>query len=107
MRSFEVDRLNPSMFVERINGELATRTYDRFVSIHLKGDDLTVEIRWMGTTRFDYRVEVEGDGFRAELLDQKVSPFHAPFASRFEGYFEEALAKVGAKVAEPPTDARG
>lgn len=107
MRSFEVSQMGPAQFVDRIRNELAAREFDRYVSVGLDGDRLGVELRWMGTTRFDYRISPFGDGFRADLVDQKVSPFHSPFASRFESYFEEALAKVGAMVAEPPTDGRG
>lgn len=99
--------MSPVEFVAAIRAKLAARNFDRYVSVSLDGDRLGVKLRWMGTTRFDYRTSPLGDGFRAELIDQRVSPFHAPFSGRFEGYFEEALANVGAKVAEPPTDARG
>jgi hypothetical protein len=98
MRSFEVPGLEPAEFVAAIRSKLAARDVDRYVSISLDGDRLAVELRWMGTTRFDYRTSPLGDGFRAELVNRKVSPFHSPFASRFEAYFEEALAKVDAKV---------
>ncbi len=99
MRSFEVDHLSPSRFVEAIQGQLAARGYDRYVSVDLSGDRLGVELKWMGTTRFGYRVSPGESGFRADLVDQRVSRFHAAFSDRFEGYFEEALEKVGAKVA--------
>jgi hypothetical protein len=85
-------------FVERIRAELASRGVDRYVSVSLRGDDLAVALSYMGTTKFDYRVESGVAGFRAELIRQRVSPFHAVFRDRFEGYFEEALDKVGSKV---------
>ena len=96
MRSFEVSGMSPSEFVAKIVSELSAREFDRYVSIQLLGDDLKVELRWIGTTRFDYRILQVGDGFRAELIGQRVAPLHAAFSDRFEGYFEKALAKVGA-----------
>ena len=96
MRSFEVSGMSPSEFVSEITSEISAQEFDRFVSIRHDGDDLKVEFRWMGTTRFNYRILPEGDGFRAELTDQHVAPLHAAFSDRFEGYFEKALAKVGA-----------
>lgn len=101
MRSFEIRDMRPAEFVSKIDHTLVARQYDRYVSIHLKGENLTVEIRWMGTTRFEYGISQMGEGFRAELLDQRIAPLHAPFINRFEGTFEEALAKVGATVAKP------
>ena len=98
MRSFEVSHMGPAQFVDTIKGHLATREYDRYVSIHLNGADLAVELRWLGTTRFDYRISPMGGGFRAELIRQRVAPLHATFGGRFETYFEESLAKVGARV---------
>jgi len=85
-------------FVDRIRAQLAAREVERYVSISLRGDELAVVLRYMGTTQFDFRVEPDGAGFRAELIRRRVSPFHAVFSDRFEGYFEEALDKVGAKV---------
>jgi len=96
MRSFEVSGMSPSEFVSEIVSEISAREFDRFLSIRLAGADLSVELRWMGTTRFDYRILPVGDGFRAELIGQRVAPLHTAFSDRFEGYFERALAKVGA-----------
>ena len=96
MRSFEVSGMSPSEFVSEIVSEVSAREFDRFLSIRLGGADLTVELRWMGKTRFDYRILPVGDGFRAELIGQRVAPLHAAFSDRFEVYFEKALAKVGA-----------
>jgi CBS domain-containing protein len=98
MRSFEVPTMRPTDFVSEIRTKLAARDYDRFVRVDLEGDELFVELRWMGATRFEFRIRETGEGFRAELVSQRVSPFHAAFAGRFEGYFEDALAGVGARV---------
>lgn len=98
MRSFEVSQLSPSRFVEAIQAQLAARGYDRYVSVDLTGEMLGVAFKWMGTTRFSFRISPGEGGFRAELVDERVSPFHAAFRDRFEGTFEEALNKVGATV---------
>jgi len=90
--------MGPAEFAKMIRTQLATRGYDRYVSVEFDGERIAVELKWMGTTRFRYRVTPVEDGFRADLVDQRVSPFHAVFSDRFEGYFEEALNNVGAKV---------
>jgi len=98
MRSFEVPCMSPVAFVEAMRSKLAAKEFDRYVTLDLRGDSLAVELRWMGTTRFDYRLSETGEGFRAELVGQKVAPLHAAFTDRFESYFDRALAKVGARV---------
>jgi hypothetical protein len=98
MRSFEVNHMDPVEFVDKIEEELTAREFDRYVTVSFQGERLVVELRWMGTTRFEYRVIPTGEGFRAELDRQRVAPLHAAFRDRFEGYFEEALTKVGATV---------
>lgn len=98
MQSFEVSQMGIDEFVDRIRAQLAAREVDRYVSVSLRGDELALVLSYMGTTQFEFRVEPNGRGFRAELIRQRVSPFHAVFSNRFEGYFEEALAKVGAKI---------
>ncbi len=98
MRSFEVSGMGSEEFVERIRAQLAAREVDRYVSVSLRGVELAVVLNYLGTTKIEYRVEPDGRGFRAELIRQRVSPFHAVFKDRFEGYFEEALNNVGATV---------
>jgi len=98
MRSFEVSGMSPSEFVAKIVGEINAREFERYLSVNLRGEDLAVVLSYMGTTQFDYRISPLGDGFRAELTGQSVAPLHAVFSDRFEGYFEKALAKVGARV---------
>jgi hypothetical protein len=96
MRSFEVSGMSPTDFVSEIANEIDAREFDRYVSVTLQGENLAVVLSYMGTTRFDYRIHLVGDGFRAELTGQSVAPLHAAFSNRFEDYFEKALAKVGA-----------
>jgi hypothetical protein len=97
MRSFEVPDATPTAFVQRLRSELAAKDYDRYVALDLDGADLVVELRWMGTTRFFFRIQPADDGFRAEFLSKSVSPLHAAFAHRFDEYFEKALEKVGGR----------
>jgi hypothetical protein len=98
MRSFELVSTSPDDFVDRVRSGLAARGYDRNLSIRLDADRLVIQFRWMGTTSFEYRVTERGDGFRADLVDQRVAPLHAPFTDRFEGYFDQALEELGAKT---------
>ena len=95
MKSFEVPSRSAAEFVDAMRARLAEKEYGRYVSIDLRGDDLIVELRWMGTTSFRFRVEPGDEGFRAVFVSQQVSPFHSVFADRFEEYFDKALAKAG------------
>jgi hypothetical protein len=98
MRSFEVPGTTPTAFVEEMRSSLAAKQYDRYVDLDLDGDSLVVELRWMGTSKFTFRIRPTGDGFRADFVDQRVAPLHNAFSDRFEAYFEKALARVGAKT---------
>jgi len=97
MRSFEVPGTTPNAFIEEMRFALAAKQYDRYVDLDLEGENLVVELRWMGTTEFTFRIRPARDGFRAEFVDQRVAPFHRAFSDRFESYFDNVLAKVGAK----------
>ena len=99
MRSFEMPTMQPAEFVARVRGELAERGYDRHLAVNLDGSRLTIEFRWMGTSRFDYRIETREQGFRADLVSERISPLHSAFTHRFEHYFEQALSELDATSA--------
>ncbi len=96
MQSFEFQSTTPIDFVDRVRAGLAARGYDRNLAITLESDRLIVRFCWLGASSFEYRVTESGDGFRADLVGQRVAPLHAPFADRFEGYFNQALEELGA-----------
>jgi len=98
MHSFDDSSRHPTEFVAEVRDGLAKRGYDRHLSVSLDRDRLTIEFRWMGTTRFEYRIDERETGFRAEFVGQRVSPLHAAFTDRFEHYFEQALDELGAKI---------
>jgi hypothetical protein len=100
MKAFESLRMSPSEFVDAIRGELGRRGVSRYLDIRDDGDRMVLELRWMGTSRFIYRVEPLGEGFRAQLESQRISPLHAPFAGRFDDDLDRALARVGARLTE-------
>lgn len=91
--------MHATEFVAVVRDRLAETGYDRHLAVRLDGDRLTIEFRWMGTTRFEYRVEEREKGFRADFVDQRISPLHAAFTDRFEHYFEQALHELGATPA--------
>ncbi|MCU0302471.1 MAG: hypothetical protein MUC56_00210 [Thermoanaerobaculales bacterium] len=90
--------MTPRQLVETVRDGLAARGFDRRFAINLDDDRLNIEFRWMGTTRFEYRIVPRGAGFRAVLVGQRVAPLHAAFADRFEHYFGLALTEVGARA---------
>jgi hypothetical protein len=90
--------MSPSAFVQAMRAKLAAKEFEDYVVIDLNGSSLAVELRWMGTSRFEFQVAERGDGFRADFVRQRIAPLHGAFTDRFEHYFEDALAKVGAKA---------
>ena len=98
MKNFVVERGSPAEFLARVHAEIANRDLGRIVQ--LEGDDsrLVVRFRWMGTTELHYSLAPEGDGFRASLSDERVSPLHTAFRQTFDERFDQILAKVGAKT---------
>lgn len=97
MRSFEVENADPERFVARVSAEVEDRELDDVVSVSLVGDRLTVRFMYLGTSTLTYRVVRGERGFVAELEDQRVATFHAPFQGRFEDRFDQVLDTVGAR----------
>jgi len=98
MHSFDVPAMSTTEFVQAMRAKLEAKEFDDYVVIELNGSSLTVELRWMGTSRFDFQVTERGDGFRADFVRQRIAPLHGAFTDRFDHYFEDALAKVGARA---------
>ena len=98
MQSFEVSSGTPLEFVERVRRELEQRGLGEHVSLWLEGDDLVVQFRWMGTTVLRYRWHDSGGVLRAELVEERVSPFHGAFRHTFEERFDQVLHTVGART---------
>lgn len=90
--------MQPTELVAEVSSGLAERGYDRHLAVSLERDRLTIEFRWMGTTRFEYRIDERDAGFHAELVGQRISPLHAAFTDRFEHYLEQAIHELGGKV---------
>ncbi len=98
MKSFEVDHGTPAEFIDRVRRELADRDLNQYVGLDGDESELLVTFHWMGSTELRYRLEPRGDGFRAVLSGERVSPFHAAFRQRFDDRFDQVLAKVGART---------
>lgn len=88
--------MQPAEFITTVRDGLAARGYDRHLTVALDDDRLTIEFRWLGTTRFEYRLDERPRGFRAELVGQRIAPLHTGFSDRFDRYFAQALAELGA-----------
>ena len=84
--------------MDRVRRELADRDLNQYVGLDGNETELVVTFRWMGSTELRYRLEPSGDGFRADLSGERVSPFHAAFRQGFDDRFDQVLAKVGAKT---------
>jgi hypothetical protein len=97
MRSFEVENSDPERFVALVSAEVEDRDLGDVVNVQLEGDRLTVRFRYLGTSTLTYRVVRRDQGFVAELEDQRVATFHAPFQGRFEDRFDQVLDRVGAR----------
>lgn len=98
MQSFTVEDSTPEAFVARVTAALEARGLASYVALGLDGDEIVARFRWMGTTELRYRVQHDGEGFRAVLGEQRVSPLHAAFRDRFDERFDQILTGVGARV---------
>jgi len=98
MRAFEVAAGSPTDFVGQVEQVLADRGLDSYVDLRLDGEALVVRFRWMGSSELRYELTRAGDGFRADLEDVRMSPFHAPFRQRFDERLEQVLESVGARI---------
>jgi len=98
VKSFELDNGTPAEFIDHVRRELADRGLNQYVSLDGNETELVVTFHWMGSTELRYRLEPRGDGFRAVLSGERVSPLHAAFRQRFDDRFDQVLAKVGAKT---------
>jgi hypothetical protein len=97
VKAFELVEGTPADFVGRVTRTLAERGLDEFVSLRVDGSELVARFRWMGTTELRYRMRPTAQGFKADLIDERVSPLHTAFRSRFEEKFDQVLEAVGAK----------
>ncbi len=92
-----MDAGSPADFVDQVGRVLAERELDSYVGLRLDGDELVVRFRWMGSSELRYVLSEIESGFRADLDDVRMSPFHAPFRQRFNERLDQVLAEVGAR----------
>ena len=100
MRAFVMNDGTADEFIDRVERALGEHGLGDYIGLHLDGPDLVVRFRWMGSSELRYRLTTGGGGFEARLVDEKMSPFHAPFRQRFEDKFDQVLGTVGAKTVE-------
>ena len=97
MRAFVMNEGTPAEFIDRVERELGERGLGDYIGLHLDGPDLVVRFRWMGSSELRYGLTDTEGGFRADLDDVRMSPFHAPFRQRFDERLDQVLAEVGAR----------
>lgn len=85
-------------FLERVRGEIRARDFQQIARVRITDDELEVSFSWMGTSVLRYRLHPHEGGFEARLVEQRMSPFHAPFRASFEERFDSILARVGAET---------
>ena len=98
MNAFEFDDGSISDFIARVRRELSGRDLADVVTVRQDGGELVVTFHWIGSSELRYLVTERPGGFAAELIGEKVSPFHAPFRQSFEDRFEQVVGGVGARV---------
>ena len=99
MDAFVVPGSTPEEFVARIEREVRAEDFDSIVSPRLIGNRLEVRFSYLGTSVLAYDLADHGDGFRASLVQRRMSPFHAPFRAGFDRRFDDVLRRLGAHPA--------
>jgi hypothetical protein len=97
VKAFELTEGTPEDFVGRVTRSLAERGLDEYVSVRVDGAGLVARFRWMGTTELRYQLQQTAQGFKATLVDERVSPLHTAFRASFEEKFDQVLEAVGAR----------
>jgi hypothetical protein len=82
MDAFVVPGSTPEEFVARIEREVRAEDFDSIVSPRLIGNRLEVRFSYLGTSVLAYDLADQGDGFRAALVQRRMSPFSRTVPSR-------------------------
>jgi hypothetical protein len=96
MKSFETKTHSIHDFIKKIETALSGRDLGDITRFKLQGSELIVVFSKLGTTELKYKILTSGDGFRAELLSEKVALTHRPLKADITARLARVMEKEGA-----------
>ncbi|MEY3901617.1 MAG: hypothetical protein RL189_923 [Pseudomonadota bacterium] len=97
MKSFESPTGTVAEFVKRVEASLQGRDLGEITKFALNGLELKVIFSKLGTTELKYKIENRSEGFRAELVSEKVALTHRPLKADITARLARVMEREGAK----------
>lgn len=97
MKSFESPTGTVVEFVKRVEASLQGRDLGEITKFALNGLELKVIFSKLGTTELKYKIENRSEGFRAELVSEKVALTHRPLKADITARLARVMEREGAK----------
>lgn len=97
MKTFESASGTIADFVKRVETALQGRDLGDITKFALQGQELKVVFSKLGTTELKYKIENRTEGFRAELVSEKVALTHRPLKADITAKLARVMEREGAK----------
>lgn len=97
MKAFESTSGNISEFVKRVETALQGRDLGEITRFALQGQELQVIFSKLGTTELKYKIETQTEGFRAQLVSEKIALTHRPLKADITARLAKVMEREGAK----------
>jgi len=97
MKTFESSTGTIADFVKRVETALQGRDLGDITKFALQGQELKVVFSKLGTTELKYKIENRPEGFRAELVGEKVALTHRPLKADITAKLARVMEREGAK----------
>lgn len=97
MKSFESATGTISEFVKRVESALQGRDLGDITRFALQGQELQVIFSKLGTTELKYKIETRAEGFRAQLVSEKIALTHRPLKADITARLAKVMEREGAK----------
>lgn len=97
MKAFESPTGTVADFVKRVEASLQGRDLGEITKFALNGLELKVIFSKLGTTELKYKIEDRSEGFRAELVSEKVALTHRPLKADITARLARVMEREGAK----------
>jgi hypothetical protein len=97
VKAFESSTGTVAEFVKRVETSLQGRDLGEITKFSLSGLELKVIFSKLGTTELKYKIENRSEGFRAELVSEKVALTHRPLKADITARLARVMEREGAK----------
>lgn len=96
MKSFESKTASIQDFLKKVEAALEGRDLGEITRFKLQGNELLVIFSKLGTTELKYKIDQQGDGFKALLAGEKVALTHRPLKADITARLARVMEREGA-----------